>query len=359
MRIKNIASLLLLLGLMLLPQNCPAWEDFPRDDQRNYLDYSSDEEKEEDYYPGLTDENPYYDDTATSEFDSGSELPSDSEEVEAPPPVPARPAPLPPGPPIDLKTKSIRFGRIPYRSLKQLMTQAVPLLRFLQKETGTKEVRFVSNRTDYASVLDSLARGNVDFAWVGPTAYLARRDKDKLMPVAKAKFGSRTEYRGVFIAPVSGKVQGLEDLKGATIGFVDRESASGYIYPLYLLLRLGINPYKDSRVAFLHNHDNVVRAILAGKIDAGACLEATLTSLPPDIQKKLIVLAKTSDIPSDVIVCRQDCPSNLRESFLQALLKVDAGSMPAGSPSFLAASDEDFTSVESLMQYIDSLKTKK
>ncbi|HNX76314.1 MAG TPA: phosphate/phosphite/phosphonate ABC transporter substrate-binding protein [Candidatus Rifleibacterium sp.] len=359
MRIKNIASLLLLLGLLLLPQSCPAWEDFPRDDQRNYLDYSSDADKEEDYYPGITDDNPYYEDSTSVESGEDSlGLPSDAGSVETPP-LPARPAPLPPGPAIDLKTKSIRFGRIPYVSLRELMTKAVPLLSFLKKETGAQEVRLVSNRKDYASVLDALARGNIDFAWVGPTAYLARRDKDKLMPVAKAKFGTRTEYRGVFIALANGKVQGLEDIKGVTVGFVDPESASGYLYPLYLLFRLKINPYKDSRVAFLHNHDNVVRAVLAGKVDVGACLEATLTSLAPELQKKLIVLAKTNDIPSDVIVCRQDCPLNLRESFLKALLKVDAKAMPAGSPSFLAAVDEDFTAVEELMRYIDSLKTRK
>ncbi|EKD81850.1 MAG: Methyl-accepting chemotaxis protein, partial [uncultured bacterium] len=264
-----------------------------------------------------------------------------------------------PGAPIKLEEKSIRLGRIPYRSLREMMTQAVPLLRLLQKKTGAKEVRLVSNRNDYASVIDALARGNIDFAWVGPTAYLSRRDKDALMPVAKAKFGSETAYRGVFIAPAKGKVQGLEDIKGSRIGFVDPESASGYIYPLYLLLRLGINPHTDATVYFLKNHDNVLRAILAGKLDVGVCLEDTLNSLKDkNLQDKIIVLAKTNEIPSDVIVCRQDCPINLRERFFEALLSVKANELP-GSPTFMQAFDEDFVEVEAIMKYINSLKKKK
>lgn len=357
MQIKNISSLIvLLLFSILTPSICPAWEDFPRDNQSNYLDSSVSEDPEEEYYPADEDDNPFYstvDDDTDVGYQQGSE--DAVEQADAKQPASSlRPPPLEPGDPINLAEKSIRFGRIPYRSLKEMMTQAVPLLRFLQKETGAKEVRLVSNRANYASVLDALARGTIDFAWVGPTAYLSRRDTDKLMPVAKARFAGKTAYRGVFIAPAKGRVQGVEDLKGSTIGFVDPESASGYVYPVYLLRSLGIDPNRDSKVVFLHNHDNVLRAVISGKIEAGVCLEETLNSLKDKaLRDKIIVLAKTDEIPSDVIVCRQDCPINLREGFLNALLQVNAETLPQ-SPTFVAAFDDDFLSVESLMQYVDA-----
>jgi len=323
-------------------------------------------------FPNDSDNEPFlsdYDDDAAGENYytdySGEEYPVDYEEdgsdyvSEEQPVVEQRPPQLAPGAPIKLEEKSIRLGRIPYRSLKEMMAQAVPLLRLLQKKTGAKEVRFVSSGKDYASILDSLARGNIDFAWIGPTAYLNRRDLDKLMPVAKAKFGSETAYRGVFIAPAKGKVQGLEDIKGCKIGFVDRESTSGYIYPLYLLLQLGINPHKDSTVYFMKNHDNVLRAVLAGKLDAGVCLENTLNSLKDkSLLNKIIVLGKTNEIPSDVIVCRQDCPINLRERFLEALTQIKAGELPGPPLTFMPAFDEEFESVNAIMCFIDSLKNK-
>jgi len=316
-------------------------ESFPSyyddDDDSSYSSYFDDDSGSPGQYDGYYDQN------------FGTE------------PAPVAPARtiLPPGDPIKIEEKSIRVGRIPYRSMREMMTQAVPLLRSLQKKTGAKEVRLVSSSTDYKSVLDSLARGSVDFAWVGPTAYINRRDSDHLMPVAKARFGDETAYRGVFIALDKGKVQGLEDLKrNCRIGFVDPESASGYIYPIYLLMQLKINPYKNSKVFFLKNHDNVLRAVLAGKIDAGVCLEDSLNSIKdPEIRKRIIVLAKTSEIPSDVIVCRQDAPLNLREKFLAALLEVKAEDN--GKPlTFLKADDEDFASVEAVINYVDSIKGK-
>lgn len=348
----------LYLNIFLFPITCSAWEDFPRDTQSSYLDDYSDDSEENFFKGGYyeDDDNAY---SADSEDSYSSEGNADSYEAPEQTVLETRPPPLAPGAPIKLAEKSIRIGRIPYRSLREMMTQAVPLLSKLKKETGAKEIRLVSSRTDYASVIDALARGNIDFAWVGPTAYLSRRDKDKLMPVAKAKFGSATAYRGVFIAPAKGKVQGLEDIKNVKIGFVDPESASGYIYPLYLLLQLRINPYKSSSVFFLKNHDNVLRAILAGKIDVGACLEDALNSLKDkSLQDKIIILAKTDEIPSDVIVCRQDCPINLRERFLEALLSVKANEL-SESLTFMQAVDEDFVEVEAITNYIDSLKKKK
>lgn len=322
--------------------------DFPSYDGEDFSSYYDDDDDNGSNY--------------TSYFDDDSDYPMQSDDQahfeETAPSAPPRQI-LPPGDPIKIEEKSIRLGRIPYRSMREMMAQAVPLLRALQKKTGAKEVRMVSSSTDYKSVLDSLARGSIDFAWVGPTAYINRRDTDHLMPVAKAKFGDETAYRGVFIALDKGKVQGLEDLKtNCRIGFVDPESASGYIYPIYLLMQLKINPYKNSKVYFLKNHDNVLRAVLAGKIDAGVCLEDSLNSIKdPEMRKRIIILAKTSEIPSDVIVCRQDAPLNLREKFLEALLEVKADDN--GKPlTFLKAEDEDFASVEAVINYVDSIKGK-
>jgi phosphonate transport system substrate-binding protein len=276
-----------------------------------------------------------------------------------PEPVEVKPARtmLKPGEPIKIEEKVIRVGRIPFMSIRQMMTQAVPLLRNLQKKTGAREVRLVSSGSSYSSILNALARGKIDFAWVGPTAYLKYRDQENLMAIAKARFGNDTAYRGVFIAAANGKVQGLEDLKGSRIGFVDPESASGYIYPMYLLRSLKINLGKNTKIAFLKNHDNVLVALLKGKIDAGACLEKTITgSTIKDLDKRIIVLAKTDEIPSDVIVCRQDCPINLQEKFREALVQIKPGELPGSPLTFLAATDEEFAPVEAVMRFQNLLK---
>ncbi|HQG27975.1 MAG TPA: PhnD/SsuA/transferrin family substrate-binding protein, partial [Candidatus Ozemobacteraceae bacterium] len=155
-------------------------------------------------------------------------------------------------------------------------------------------------------------------------------------------------YRGVFITLNNGRVLGLDDIRGKTVGFVDPESASGYLYPLYLLKRLKIDPHKACKVLFLKRHDAILGAVLDGKIDVGVCLEATLKTIgDPKQLNRILVLGKTDEVPSDVLVCRKDCPVNLRERFLEALLKCTAsGAAEPLRQTFAPAKDADFQSVQ-------------
>jgi phosphonate transport system substrate-binding protein len=302
------------------------------------------------------------DDEYNDEYDDGDMSYYGSEEEMTSPSLPPAPPKIEPRPPIDLAGKTILIGRIPYLSLKDMMAQARTLLRHIQKETGAKAVRLVTAQ-NYAGVLDALARDTIDFAWIGPSAYVLNRDRDKLLPIAKAKHLADPSYRGVFIARANGPVLGLDDVKGRVIGFVDPESASGYLYPLYVLQRLKIDPHKVSRVVFLKKHDAVVQAVLDGKIHVGVCLEATLESWPVPAQvRQILVLGRTDVIPSDVIVSRQDCPINLREKLTAALLSFTpppaAGKDPAGLlpvPSFLPAADEEFDPVRTVLQAVKPL----
>lgn len=279
------------------------------------------------------------------------------------PPAPPPPPPVVPQPPVQLDQKTVLIGRTPYLSLKEMMRQASDLFAFLKKEMGVKEVRLVTGK-DYTSVLNALTRGNIDFAWVGPMAYVIAREKGKLMPLAKAQHPGGAAYRGVFITRSGGRVMGLDDIRGKTIGFVDPESASGYLYPLLLLKRIKIDPHKAcAKVFFLKKHDAVLRAVLEGKIDVGVCLEATLTAVnDPRVRSQILVLGRTDEVPSDVLVCRQDCPVNLRERFLEALLKRTAtdsatktGPSDPGQPAFMATSDDDFQSVQAVWDAVRSI----
>lgn len=299
-------------------------------------------------YQGYTDDGDSWDQT-----EDATSYP-DTSEVE--PPQPPPPPPVVPQPPVRLDQKSVLIGRPPYLSLSEMMRQVGGLFAFLKKEMGVKELRLVTGQ-DYASVLAALIRGKIDFAWVGPMAYVIANEKGDLMPIAKAQHPGGAAYRGVFITLNNGRVLGLDDIRGKTIGFVDPESASGYLYPLYLLKRLKIDPHKACKVLFLKRHDAVLGAVLDGRIDVGVCLEATLKAIG-DLKQlnRILVLGKTDEVPSDVLVCRKDCPVNLRERFVEALLKHTASD--TASPlrqTFAPAEDADFQSVQKVWSAVRSL----
>ncbi|MFZ2958071.1 MAG: phosphate/phosphite/phosphonate ABC transporter substrate-binding protein [Candidatus Ozemobacteraceae bacterium] len=295
---------------------------------------------------------------------------ADEEEEYAPPPppqdeesAPPTTAPAVPQPPVVLPEKTVVIGRIPYMNLREMMESARVLLGYLKKEMGVKEVRLVT-ALDYAGVLQTLSRGSVDFAWIGPTAYVMGKEKYKLVPLFKTKRGTDALYHGIFIVRKDSDVQGLDDIKGKTMGFVDRESASGFIYPLCVLQRLKINPFKVcKKVEFLKRHDAVLAAVLNRKIDVGVCLEATLTAVKDaKIRDQILILGKADDVPSDVIVCREDCPTNLREQFVKALEKTAItgakGTTASGTdqmPTFLPAFDDEFDSVRGVLKSVAPL----
>jgi phosphonate transport system substrate-binding protein len=276
-----------------------------------------------------------------------------------PPPAPVTIEKLIPPGPIRLHQKVVMIGRVPYMNLKDMMNHAKSLMTYLTKEMGVKGARLVTSKS-YTGVLESLSRGAIDFAWLGPTAYVNSKEKYRLVPLAKTKRKGGAAYRGVFITRKDSGIQGLEDIKGKTIGFVDPESASGYLYPLYVLKRLNVNPQKVcKKVEFLKRHDIVLAAVLDGRIAAGVCLEETLVKADPKLVAQLLILGKTDEVPSDVLVCREDCPPNLRERFQAALVKTSANAeteKPAGDGAaefaFLPTSDEEFETVRTVLKAV-------
>ncbi|MBI3038376.1 phosphate/phosphite/phosphonate ABC transporter substrate-binding protein [bacterium] len=282
--------------------------------------------------------------------------------------IPA-PPPKPPPPPASIRMaqKVVMIGRVPYMSVKEMMGHVKTLLGYLRKEMGVKEVRLVTSK-DYAGILEALSRGTIDFAWLGPTAYVLGKEKNAMIPLAKTKLRSGSSYRGVFIARKDSQILGIEDIKGKVMGFVDPESASGYLYPLYILKRSKINPFKDcKKVEFLKKHDLVLSAVLEKRIDAGVCLEDTLGTLKDKtLLEQIMILGKTDPVPSDVIACREDCPLNLREKFKETLLKIKGNPQSekgAGAgeklSEFLPVSDEEFNSVRDVLRAIGDIIQKK
>jgi phosphonate transport system substrate-binding protein len=247
---------------------------------------------------------------------------SDEDQEPAPPAATVATYAFPAAPVVPLPEKTVVIGRVPFMNVKEMLAHYQGLLAFLKKEMGVKEVKVVTGK-DYAGVLNALERGTIDFAWLGPMAYTIGNEKMPLTPLAQAKRRTGATYRGVFIARKDAKILGIEDIKGKTIGFVDPESASGYLYPLYFLQRSNIDPHKDcKKVEFLKKHDSVLAAVIAGKVDVGVCLEDTLVAVKDrKILEPIMMIGKTYEVPSDIVTCRVDCDPVLRDKFQEALLK--------------------------------------
>ena len=125
----------------------------------------------------------------------------------------------------------------------------------------------------------------------------------------------------------------LSRMKGRSIGFGVPISTSNFLVPAYELRQRGFHPLAAfSRVEFLGGHDNVAKAVYAGKVDLGAGHDGVIVDLAAqpgfgDAKDRLQTVLESRPIPSDPIAVFID-NQNERTVLQEAL--VAAGKTPEG-----------------------------
>ena len=163
--------------------------------------------------------------------------------------------------------KVLRVSAIPDEAPTELQRKFKPLGEYLSKEIGMKVV--FTPVSDYAAVVESLATGKLDMAWLGGFTYVQAkiRTKGTANPIVQRAEDAVFTSRFVTANPA---IQSLEDLKGKTFAFGAPSSTSGSLMPRYFIQQAGINPEKDFKnVAYSGAHDATVAFVAAGKADAG------------------------------------------------------------------------------------------
>ncbi|MBC7945797.1 MAG: putative selenate ABC transporter substrate-binding protein [Burkholderiales bacterium] len=161
----------------------------------------------------------------------------------------------------------LRVSAIPDESPTELFRKFKPLGEHLEKELGMK-IEWTPV-TDYAAVVEGLAAGKIDLAWLGGFTFVqARLKTGNAIPVAQRVEDEK--FTSKFIVPANSDVKDLQDLKGKTFAFGSVSSTSGHLMPRYFLQQAGINPDQDfKRVAFSGAHDATVAWVASGKAEAG------------------------------------------------------------------------------------------
>ena len=165
-------------------------------------------------------------------------------------------------------SRVLRVSAIPDESPTELQRKFSPLGAYLEKRLAMA-VEFVPV-SDYAAVVEALASGRVDLAWLGGFTFVQARIRTGggaeplVQRVEDARFTSK------FIT-ASDHIHKLGDLKGRTFAFGSPASTSGHLMPRHFLREAGVEPDRDfTRIAFSGAHDATVAFVEAGRVDAGA-----------------------------------------------------------------------------------------
>ena len=226
----------------------------------------------------------------------------------------------------------------------------------------------------YEALSEALSSNAVDLAWITPLAFVRASQKNAdvaaLSKAMRAGDGSLF-YRSIFIVKKDSTATKLADLKGKKVSWVNKLSASGYLFPREMLRREGLDPDKFfSEEAFGGDHLSVCKAVREGKADAAATF-AGGTKEDSELKADgcedagpvtdFKIIASTGSLPNEVIAASGDFPPLRYNEVLGAfgkMGKTDAGKKVLKeafrAEGFGVAVDGDFAPVLDLLRVNDA-----
>lgn len=205
----------------------------------------------------------------------------------------------------------LRLGITPFESVERTRSDLQPLAKVIGSMVGVPVV--IEPAQSYESLVQAVSKGEVDIALLSPASYVhARRQQPRLHLVGRAITQGVSEYAAFIVVRADDPLHSLADLRGKRMAWVDRMSASGYIYPFGAFRRQGLVPdqlFSDQR--FYGTHDLALQALLRGEADACAVASGTFERLVTIAgndrpRAALRILHKTGRIPFDALVVSAD-----------------------------------------------------
>lgn len=176
------------------------------------------------------------------------------------------------------------------------------------------------------AVIHELREGKIDVAALGPYDYVVAKQQGAPITAVAAQVKEKGEvpaYRSYGITWTGSPIKTLADFRGKRICFVDRGSASGYLYPRAALHALGIESETDTIQTFKGHHDALVLAVANHQCDAGFALDRVVDReliAQGRLQPGQIATVWTSGaIPGAPLVISDRLPPALRQQLTAAL----------------------------------------
>ncbi len=252
----------------------------------------------------------------------------------------------------------VYFGVIPRYNPMIMYRNYQPIMDYLTEKTSYHfELKLSRN---YTEAVKFMREGVTPIASLGDVTFIEANRAFGARPILKPLNAQRKPYyRSVIILPEKSHVQNMAELHGKTFAFGDVHSTSGNLIPRHYLFRHGISLFDLARYENLDSHDAVVKAVLKGKVDAGAVKDVVAQRYLPH---GLRFLESSDPIPAVPIVVRADAPARLIEEVTKALLAIDAtdpvmaARMKSWDPEFrygfVPASLEDYKDVIQIMDSV-------
>lgn len=228
---------------------------------------------------------------------------------------------------------------VPTNNDGTMEAKAKPFAEYLSKKLD-RQVD-VTLATDYSTIVEAMASGQVDIGIMPPAAYVQAKDMDAAEAILTSQLGDYDQetglplegqltntFKGEILVRADSGLNELTDLKGKKIATLSPNSASGYIYPVAEMKDAGVDPTTEATLTTVNDIPSEITAVLNGQMDAAFVFEGARNVFASsfadnDLFKELKVLYLTEgDIPNDAIAVQPKLDDALKKEIKDVFLNM-------------------------------------
>ena len=225
----------------------------------------------------------------------------------------------------------ITFGEVGESDATTLLQSLAPLVKLVQDKMDVK--LNVTTGTSYAAMIEAQEAGKAQLVAYGPFSYwIALNHGLKIQNVGLDITAPNTDggyYSYAVVDPQrTSDINSIKDVAGKKVCFSDPASTSGYLYPSYGLLQVGISPSTGVTPVFAGSDSTTAIDVAQGSCQVGFTNNFSLPTIytANHISKSAIKIIWTSpEIPGNPVAASDSLPQSFRTA-LENLLVNEANS---------------------------------
>lgn len=231
--------------------------------------------------------------------------------------------------PLDAQTqpRPLRIGLVPEINIFNQLERFQPLEDYLTEKLG-REVQFTI-LSHYGNVIDGFRTEKLDGAFLGSFIGALAIRKQGAIPLARpVNLDGESTYHGLIYTRRDSGIRTVTDMKGKKFAFVEKATTAGYLFPLSFLHEQKVTDIEEyfSDYFFGGSHDASLHAVLNHEADIGASKNTVfdwVRKADPRIDQEIVILAKSTKVPSNGLCVRKGIEEKLRNKLEQILLNLD------------------------------------
>ncbi|MEM9542052.1 MAG: PhnD/SsuA/transferrin family substrate-binding protein [Cyanobacteria bacterium P01_E01_bin.42] len=255
--------------------------------------------------------------------------------------------------------ETLRFTVTDVRTIEALEEDYGSFRAALEDIFETK-IEFVPVNSQLAAA-SALRSGQVDFAWAGPSEYVAIRARSQAVPIVSL---NRPNYYTTISVRGDSGIKSLADLKGKKIDMEEVGANTAHLGAVKVLLDAGLEPKTDFQSVM--SGQETIKELKEGRVDAWS---TNLRSYQQELSKEgasetdYPIIARGDNFPGDIfVVASQFSPEVVGEmrsrmlantdKLLQAMQDSEAIATKFKDATFTQAEDSDYDMIREVYRAI-------